>query len=175
MKTLTELHEKLNSLQLDNPTFLVTIHEDEYENTSDPNHYGNDSFDSIEDAYEDYLNELKDISSFVSDSEYKQVEIVAITEDGNYEVLDSETYVQQYSAEDYGKYLISYLPTNNGIKCIEVNIIDAYTKFQVSADGRYSTKFQIEDTKEDAVKFIYEKSLYLSMEDVAEMLEISLR
>ena len=176
MKTLIQLSEEVNALKLENATFVVQIREDNDDNTGDANYSENKSFDTLEEAFEDYQNEVVKIKTFEGqgDSEFKTVELYVtdnIESPYVYELLESENYRWTYSEDDYGKFLISYRPTNNGIEGVNVEIIDKYTPSYVNGDGRYSTKFQVKNTKEEAIKLIYNEKLYISMDDATEIFE----
>lgn len=68
-----------------------------------------------------------------------------------------------------GKFLIGYLPKNNGITISNIEKIDRYTDIHESSEGRFSPKFQIEDTIEDVIYFVYQQKLYISKEDATEI------
>ena len=68
-----------------------------------------------------------------------------------------------------GKFQIAYLPKNNGAEICEVEKIDKFTEIKESSEGRFSVKFQIEDTKESAIDFIYQLKLYISKDDAKEI------
>lgn len=69
----------------------------------------------------------------------------------------------------HGKFLISYLPKNNGINVYNIEKIDKYTDIHESSEGRFTPKFQIEDTIEDVINFVYTEKLYISKEEAEEI------
>jgi hypothetical protein len=71
--------------------------------------------------------------------------------------------------ELHGKFQIGYLPKNNGIEISNIEKIDKYTDIHESSEGRFSPKFQIEDTIEDVIEFVYQQKLYISKKDAAEI------
>lgn len=71
--------------------------------------------------------------------------------------------------ELHGKFQIGYLPNNNGIEISRIEKIDKYTDIHESSEGRFSPKFQIEDTIEDVIDFVYRQKLYISKEDATEI------
>jgi len=71
--------------------------------------------------------------------------------------------------ELHGKYQIVYRPTNNGITIGSIELIDKYTDIYDSSEGRFSLKVQIEDTLDDVVQFVYQEKLYMSKDDVKEL------
>ena len=73
--------------------------------------------------------------------------------------------------ELHGKFLIGYLPTNNGIRISNIEKIDKYTDIHESSEGRFKPKFQIEDTIEDVIDFVYQQKLYITKEHATEMVE----
>lgn len=173
MKTLNELQNQVNGMNVENATFSVTVKEDEYENASDANYLESNAYDSLEEAHNVYVKESNQ-NHFESDSEYREVELVISNED-IFEVLESCTFSIEYTTEAYGKFLISYRPTNNGIEGVSVEKIDSDTKFQVSSQNRFGTKFEVKDTKNEVVLFIYNSMGNISMSDASEFFEMSLR
>ena len=71
--------------------------------------------------------------------------------------------------ELHGKFLIGYLPKNNGISISNIERIDKYTNIHESSEGRFSPKFQIENTLNDMVDFVYQQKLYISKEEATEI------
>jgi len=71
--------------------------------------------------------------------------------------------------ELHGKFLIGYLPKNNGVTISNIEKIDKYTDIHESSEGRFTSKFQIEDTIEAVIDFVYRQKLYISKEDAAEL------
>lgn len=71
--------------------------------------------------------------------------------------------------ELHGKFQIGYLPKNNGITISNIEKIDKYTDIHESSEGRFSPKFQIEDTIEGVIDFVYRQKLYISKEDATEI------
>lgn len=71
--------------------------------------------------------------------------------------------------ELHGKFQIGYLPKNNGITISNIEKIDKYTDIHESSEGRFSPKFQIEDTIEDVIDFVYQSKRYISKEDATEI------
>lgn len=73
--------------------------------------------------------------------------------------------------ELHGKFLIGYLPKNNGITISNIEKIDKYTDIYESSEGRFTAKFQIEDTIKDVIEFVYQQKLYISKEDANEIVD----
>ena len=73
------------------------------------------------------------------------------------------------NAEFIGKYQIAYLPTNRGINLVEVEKIDNYTDLRESSEGRFAIKFQIENTLDEVIDFVYREMLYISKEQATEL------
>ena len=71
--------------------------------------------------------------------------------------------------ELHGKFLIGYLPNNKGVTISNIEKIDKFTDIYESSEGRFSPKFQIEDTIEDVIDFVYQQKLYISKEDAKEI------
>ena len=71
--------------------------------------------------------------------------------------------------ELHGKFLIGYLPKNNGIEIALIEKIDKFTDIRESSEGRFSIKFQIENTIENVIDFVYNQKLYISKNDAAEL------
>lgn len=71
--------------------------------------------------------------------------------------------------ELHGKFLIGYLPKNNGIEIALIEKIDKFTDIRESLEGRFSIKFQIENTIENVIDFVYQQKLYVSKEDATEL------
>ena len=69
----------------------------------------------------------------------------------------------------HGKFLICYLPKNNGVAILNIEKIDKYTDIHESSEGRFTVKFQIEDTIEDVIDFVYRKKLYISKSQAEEI------
>lgn len=73
------------------------------------------------------------------------------------------------NTELYGKFLISYLPTNKGINISNIEKIDKFTEIYESSEGRFSPKFQIENTIDELVEFVYQEKKYISKDDASEL------
>ena len=71
--------------------------------------------------------------------------------------------------ELHGKFQIGYLPKNNGIEIALIEKIDKFTDIRESSEGRFSIKFQIENTIENVIDFVYNQKLYISKNDAAEL------
>lgn len=69
-----------------------------------------------------------------------------------------------------GKFQIAYLPKNNGVEICEIEKIDKYTDIRESSEERFSIKFQIENTVDEVVEFIYQQKKYISKDDAREIL-----
>ena len=72
-------------------------------------------------------------------------------------------------AELNGKFLISYLPKNNGVEIYNIEKIDKYTDIHESSENRFGSKFQIENTLNDVIDFIYQLKMYISKADAADL------
>lgn len=176
MKTLQELQEKVNSLNFTATKFVLEIREDYHDNASDANLSESESFDNLNDALTAYNEALSTINEIETDySEFKTIELNAWDEDDyEMEILIEDTYILDYTEADYGKYKVSYRPTNNGIEGIRVEVIDSRTKFEVSNESKFSTKIIQFDTETEVVDFIYTQKLYISQEDAQEIFDMSL-
>ena len=73
------------------------------------------------------------------------------------------------NTELHGKFLISYLPKNDGISISNIEKIDKYTDIYESSEGRFTPKFQIENTIEEVIEFVWQQKLYISKEDASEL------
>lgn len=71
--------------------------------------------------------------------------------------------------ELHGKFIIGYLPKNNGITISNIEKIDRYTDIHESSEGRFSPKFQIENSIVDVIDFVYQQKLYISKEEAVEI------
>ena len=71
--------------------------------------------------------------------------------------------------ELHGKFQIIYRPTNRCVEIGNIEKIDKYTDIYESSEGRFSLKVQIEDTIKDVIDFVYKEKLYISKEDVTEI------
>ncbi len=174
MENLKKLQEKINILDIEVKDFVVIVKEDNYNNTGDPNYYEAESFKTLEEAYNDFISEKENISSLETESEYKIIEFAVSDEKGDLKEVEVEAYKMQYTAEDYGKYLLSYRPTNNGVEGIKIVLIDEKTPYCVSPNNKFSVKFEVVETREDVVLRIYDLCLYISMEDAEEQFDLSL-
>jgi hypothetical protein len=175
MKTLQILNNEVNSLLNETSFYLVNVREDNYENTNDANLSESTTFDNLTEAFDFFQNEILNIKNFATESEYKEIELILNDEDDIFMVLETESYVAQYSAEDYGKYILHYLPKNNGVSVKKIEIIDEKTNFFVNFDDRFSMKSEIYNTKNEVIDAIYHKSLYISMDDAVEIFEMTIR
>lgn len=176
METLNKLQETVKELNFTATKFVVSIREDYYENTGDANLSENLEFDNLEDAYNEYQNQLSIIKDIETDySEFRNIELNAWDED-DYEMenLIEDTYKLDYSEEDYGQYRLSYRTSNNGIEGIRVEVIDERTKFETSAEGRFSTKIKQFATKKEVIDFIWAEKLNISKEDAEEIFDMAL-
>ena len=126
-------------------------------------------------AYDYFNNEVSNIKIFETESEYKEVELILNDENDVFEVLETETYKAEYKTEDYGKYMLHFLPKNDGISVSKVEIIDTKTPFYTNEDKRFSVKSEMFDTKEDVINAIYLKSLYISEDEAAEIFDLYLQ
>ena len=173
MKTLQILKNEVNALLNETSFFIVNSKEDNYENNGDANYSESKSFKTLEEAF-DYYNSLE-ISIFETESEYKEIELILNDDNDIFEVLENESYIAQYSKEDYGKFVLHYLPKNNGVSVSKIEVIDSKTHFYVNEDKRFSMKSGIFDTKEEVIEKIYQLSLYISKEEAEEMYNINLQ
>ena len=175
MKNVEELQKEIALLNIEVTEYIVIVKEDNYDNTGDPNYYKVGGYDTLEEAYNDFISEKEKIATLESYSEFKTVEFAVREEDGGIQEVVVETHVVSYTQEDYGKYLLSYRPTNNGIEGIEIKVIDESTPYCVADDKKYSVKFEVLESKEDVVLRIYSLCLYISIEDAEEQFDLSLR
>lgn len=167
---LADLRDRVKEL---NPEgggfFVVVVKEDNYDNTGDAIYRTEEKYDNLEDAFKAYKAEVKNIENIDYGCDYKEIALVLYSEDGD--VIDdvlSSLYNNNYD-KDHGKYLLCYFPKNNGVRIAKVELIDKSTKFISSDDSRYGLKTEIHDTKEDVIKAIYDKSLYISMDEAEEI------
>ena len=72
-------------------------------------------------------------------------------------------------AELIGKFLISYLPKNNGVEIYNIEKIDKYTDIHESSENRFGPKFEIENTLNDVIDFVYQQKMYKSKADAADL------
>lgn len=69
----------------------------------------------------------------------------------------------------HGKFLISFLPKNDGISISNIEKIDKFTDIYESSEGRFTPKFQIENTIDEVIEFVYQEKKYISKEEAAEI------
>lgn len=173
MNNIEKLQEKIALLNVEVTGYFVIVKEDEFSNTGDPNLYEISPFVTLNEAMEKYVSEIETITTLETSSEFKNVEL-GVLGNGDHIEIESESYVKKYEVEDYGKYLLSYMPTNNGISGIKTVVIDEKTPFFVSTDHKFSVKFLVLESKSDVILEIYNKSLYISMEDAEELFDLSI-
>lgn len=165
MKTLKEINEELKGY--DNLTYLVSVIENDYENTEDPNNEESASFDNLEEAYNEFIKETLN-DCLETGSEYKSIELLAVNHEF-FKVLEDFVIKQEFTKEDYGKKIVWYVPKNNGVNIGKIETINEHTKWATCKDDRFSLKFEIFDNKKEAIEFIYNKSLYISMKEAKEI------
>ena len=73
------------------------------------------------------------------------------------------------NTELHGKFFISYLPTNKGINILNIERIDKYTDIHENSEGRFAPKFQIENTIDEIIDFVWKQKLYISKEYASEL------
>lgn len=154
---------------IENSFFVVNVRENNYDNTGDANYSKSETFSNLRDAYSFYDKELKNIKTFETESQFKEVEFILNDDNDIFEVLDSETYNREYSKKEYGKYILHYKPSNNGASGFKVEKINSKTNFYVNDDKRFSVKSEIHNTQKEVINRIYKLMLYNSMEEAKEM------
>ncbi|POS00928.1 hypothetical protein Q361_11732 [Flavobacterium croceum DSM 17960] len=169
METLTELTQRIENLVNQSSVFIVITRENNYQNTGDANYSEDIEFTTLPEAYQFYLDQCTD--TFETQSEFKEVELILNDENDIFEVLLSETYVAQYKEEDYGKFILHYLPKNNGIAVSKIETLNAKTPYYVNQDKKFTMTSEMFDTKEDVIQAIYNYSLYISMDEAEELFE----
>ena len=174
MKNLQILTSEANALINETSFFIVNTKEDNFENVDNPNYSESKIFENLEEAFDYFSQQVTYIETFETESEYKEVELILNDENDVFEVLDSEKYEAKYSKEDYGKYILHYLPKNNGISVSKIEIINENTQFYVNEDKRFSIKSEICDTKQAVIEAIYHNSLYISKAEAEEIFELFL-
>lgn len=157
-KPLTQIEEEISKLSFKPASFRVVVTEDAWENTGDPYNLDVYRFDNLEDAYQKFVEELKDIKNMYASEnpDYKGVQLEAWDEDDyEMETLDDERYDVSYE-DDYGKLVIQYQHVGKGMnyahKFIGLFFLDEYTEKDLSnnPDKMFSTWTNILDiTKED--------------------------
>ena len=158
MKTLNEIKNEIKKLSFTPDAFRIYIKEDTYENTSDPELLEITEFKTIEEAYNLYINEVKNIKTIESTSEipdFKLIEIQAGEDDFyDMEVLDDEEYIMDYT-EDYGKLVIQFHHVGKGMNYAHefkgLFFLDKYTEKYLSnnPDKRFTMHTRILEIKKE--------------------------
>lgn len=167
-KPLTQIEEEISKLSFKPVSFIVVVTEDAWENTGDPYNLDVYRFDNLEDAYQKFVEELKDIKNMYASEnpDYKGVALEAWDEDDyEMEVLDDERYDVSYE-DDYGKLVIQYQHVGKGMnyahKFIGLFFLDEYTEKNLSnnPDKMFSTWTNILDiTEEDLRGLTYDEAV----------------
>lgn len=167
-KPLTQIDEEISKLSFKPDSFRVVVTEDAWENTGDPYNLDVYEFDNLEDAYQKFVEELKDIKNMYASEnpDYKSVQLEAWDEDDyEMETLDDERYDVSYE-DDYGKLVIQYQHVGKGMnyahKFIGLFFLDEYTEKDLSnnPDKMFSTWTNILDiTEEDLSGLTYDEAV----------------
>jgi hypothetical protein len=164
MKTKTQLQKDSNLYS----KFAVIVREDNFDNAGDAEFKESEYFNGFEDAYIAYVNEVAKIKNLATNSEYKGVEFCAILDDDfGFEEIDSEIYIVVYEPTDFGKILLCRIQ-NRGF--VSAEIIDKNTKYFGNDDRRFAPKSYVFDTQKEAIQYIYDTLLYISLEDAEDIL-----
>ena len=154
MKTLQTLEAKISETITETSFFVVSVKEDNHDNTGDQKHCETETFSTLAKAFEVY--QKIDVSAFQTQSQYRTKELEMYDAFGGSEIIDGEICNAEYTPADYGKYVLHYLPTMSGASVKKIEFIDAETPFYVNDDNRFSIKSEVYSTRDEVINAIFE-------------------
>ena len=75
----------------------------------------------------------------------------------------------KYKKSEFGKYVLAYLPKNDGAVISDVEKIDQYTEYRESSESHFGIQFEVFANEQEVVERIYQLKRYISMLDAQEI------